>query len=854
MRTTTKRLLGIGLLLALSGSVPAAEPPALVNYQGVLRDSEDTPLTGAWHTIFRFFSAETGGDEILIDERPNGSEREVLVSGGLFNVALGSGDIFDGSGPGVYGSLSEVFRDYGTVWMEVEIDGEVLTPRVRVLSSAYALNADHLDGRAAGEFIDTSSAAQVKTGPLTVTTTAAGEYGVRASGSQGGGRFENPWGSGSAELGVGEVGIKASANNYGGMFWVLDGSGHAEIAYQDLGIRGYGDQAGGYFENTHEDGYAYVGASGYGIVSRGMWGGGSFQDLDQTSEAYIAFGNYGVQAEGNDSGGDFQDRDDSGRAYVGHGDYGIWAQGNTAGGYFEDGDDSGHAFVGDGNRGIWAYGSEAGGYFEDSDGSGHAYVGNGGFGIKGYGDEAGGYFEDSNGSSIVWVGRNDNGISSYGSLMGGYFEDTDSGIVSRVAYGEYGLHSNGTKSFVQNHPYEDDRVIVHFALEGDEAGTYTRGTGRLQDGKARIQLAETFQWVTNPDIGLTAHLTPRDSAVPLAVVSLNPREMVVTGPEDGPQEVAFDYIVHGLRIGFEELSPVREKEGQAFIPSMAPQRELYERSPGLRRFNALERFKGMAAETYGTDAAALDLSAAEALRAAIQEYDPEIHGRIGPDRPDSVEGGAAVLPEASAHSTADRKDGGRGEAVPAAGATPPAGAAPGGLALPVDEEGNVYGRSFRPSAGDLATMVEAAEVVEVGDVLVIDPGRPGLVGLAREAEDTAVFGIVAAEPGLVLGAAQPREHDPGTGDPTAARPAEWTEAIDSGLPQGNPVPVALSGIVLCKADAGYGEIRPGDLLTTSPTAGHAMRAGEPRPGTILGKALEPLDAGTGWIRILVTIR
>ena len=105
-----------------------------------------------------------------------------------------------------------------------------------------------------------------------------------------------------------------------------------------------------------------------------------------------------------------------------------------------------------------------------------------------------------------------------------------------------------------------------------------------------------------------------------------------------------------------------------------------------------------------------------------------------------------------------------------------------------------------------------------------------LPGLARRSEDTAVLGIVAAEPGLVLGAAQP------------------------GQPESNPVPVALSGIALCKADAGYGEIRPGDLLTTSPTPGYAMRVGEPLPGTILGKALEPLDAGTGQIRVLVTIR
>ena len=49
-------------------------------------------------------------------------------------------------------------------------------------------------------------------------------------------------------------------------------------------------------------------------------------------------------------------------------------------------------------------------------------------------------------------------------------------------------------------------------------------------------------------------------------------------------------------------------------------------------------------------------------------------------------------------------------------------------------------------------------------------------------------------------------------------------------------------------------IRSQDLLTTSPTAGHAMRADDPRPGAILGKALEELYTGTGMIRVLVTLR
>ena len=68
------------------------------------------------------------------------------------------------------------------------------------------------------------------------------------------------------------------------------------------------------------------------------------------------------------------------------------------------------------------------------------------------------------------------------------------------------------------------------------------------------------------------------------------------------------------------------------------------------------------------------------------------------------------------------------------------------------------------------------------------------------------------------------------------------------------VPVALAGRVPVKVDAGYGSIRIGDLLTTSPTAGHAMRAENPVPGSIIGKAMESLDDGTGTIMVFVMLR
>ena len=69
--------------------------------------------------------------------------------------------------------------------------------------------------------------------------------------------------------------------------------------------------------------------------------------------------------------------------------------------------------------------------------------------------------------------------------------------------------------------------------------------------------------------------------------------------------------------------------------------------------------------------------------------------------------------------------------------------------------------------------------------------------------------------------------------------------------------VALAGRVYCNVDANYGEVNPGDLLTTSPTSGYAMVVKDraKAQGAILGKAMEKLEQGKkGQILVLVTLQ
>jgi hypothetical protein len=80
--------------------------------------------------------------------------------------------------------------------------------------------------------------------------------------------------------------------------------------------------------------------------------------------------------------------------------------------------------------------------------------------------------------------------------------------------------------------------------------------------------------------------------------------------------------------------------------------------------------------------------------------------------------------------------------------------------------------------------------------------------------------------------------------------------LDKQKSEGNRQPIALLGKVYCKVDAQYGAIEVGDLLTTSPTPGHAMKADDPLKafGAVIGKALHPLEGGQSLIPILIALQ
>jgi hypothetical protein len=133
---------------------------------------------------------------------------------------------------------------------------------------------------------------------------------------------------------------------------------------------------------------------------------------------------------------------------------------------------------------------------------------------------------------------------------------------------------------------------------------------------------------------------------------------------------------------------------------------------------------------------------------------------------------------------------------------------------------------------DCAEEFDCADAdVEPGDIVVLNGS--GAVSRSGRPFDQRVVGIVSGAGGY--------------------RPAI---VLDRRRDDRGRVPVAITGKALCKVDATYAPVSIGDLLTTSATPGHAMRAADPLRafGAVIGKALRPLNVGAALVPVLVTLR
>jgi hypothetical protein len=142
--------------------------------------------------------------------------------------------------------------------------------------------------------------------------------------------------------------------------------------------------------------------------------------------------------------------------------------------------------------------------------------------------------------------------------------------------------------------------------------------------------------------------------------------------------------------------------------------------------------------------------------------------------------------------------------------------------------------------GDIRLLnADVAENFDIADATVGHPGSvmvlddAGALQLSSRPYDKRVVGVVSGaghlKPGLVL---------------------------DNGESRTPRAQISLVGKVFCKVDASTAPIEIGDLLTTSATPGHAMKADDPLKafGAVIGKALGSLRSGKGLIPVLVALQ
>ncbi|MCB0670174.1 MAG: hypothetical protein KDC80_30315 [Saprospiraceae bacterium] len=138
---------------------------------------------------------------------------------------------------------------------------------------------------------------------------------------------------------------------------------------------------------------------------------------------------------------------------------------------------------------------------------------------------------------------------------------------------------------------------------------------------------------------------------------------------------------------------------------------------------------------------------------------------------------------------------------------------------------------------DLAELFEITnekDRIKPGLLVALDPDSPGQLRISESAYDRNIAGVISGangiKPGILMG-------------------QEGTLANGGDL-------VTISGRTYVQCNTLGGPIKIGDLLTSSPVPGEAMKAGKRRKsrGAVIGKAMSNLDQGSQYVLVLVNLQ
>lgn len=132
----------VACFVVISPAHAAQSVPYKINFQGRLTNASGTALSGSYDMQLKLYTTVTSGTFIWGETRTAANSNAVTVTNGLFSVLIGEGTAVAGSSA----SLQAAITANQTMYLEVTVGSEILSPRSQLGSSAYSINSDMLDG------------------------------------------------------------------------------------------------------------------------------------------------------------------------------------------------------------------------------------------------------------------------------------------------------------------------------------------------------------------------------------------------------------------------------------------------------------------------------------------------------------------------------------------------------------------------------------------------------------------------------------------------------------------------------------------------------------------------------------
>ena len=628
-------LISLFSLLIILASV-SAEIPQVINYQGKVTDTGGVPVADGDYTMtFTIYDAETSGTSPW-----SSGGMTVTVSGGIFSVLLG-----DAGQP----ILDLEFDD--AYWLEIDIDGDIQSPRSRLGSVGYAYMAS---GLVAGtEVVGSVTSGTSATIKGTNTATSGNNFGVygRSNSTDGRGVFgyaaattgtnEGVYGESSSTSGRGVYGYATASTGttYGVYGRSYSTEGHGVYGYA-TGTSGTTYGVYGRSNSTNGRGvYGHATATwgnNYGVYGESISGQGVYGYATGTSGT-----TYGVYGRSNSTDG----RGVYGYASVGSGlTYGIygWSASTSGRGVF------GHASATSGvnyggrfessstsGRGVYGYatatwGDTYGGRFESSSASGcgvygHVVATSGtNYGVYGYSSSTDGrgvfgWTSRSTGNGQGVRGESDsstNGVGVYG--LGSSTTGQNFGVFGRThstdtnAYGVYyagGLGGSGAMRTIVR-TSQGPTAIEAVTATGNWIEDF--GEGQLVNGRCHIDLDPLFLETVSIDERHPMHVFVQlhEPDCEGVAVDRKVKGFDVVELKNGISNVSFSYRVVAKRKGFEDsrLDYCKAAETDSYLYPELREKERLELEQERTRFKEERRLEGHRDDGVYTSATGLSLA------------------------------------------------------------------------------------------------------------------------------------------------------------------------------------------------------------------------------------------------------